>query len=222
MLDSPVVVEQEDFGVGNDGGAAMVRKVPVRQLARIASSSPRQGRMLFRLAQWLKPARVLELGTGVGIGTLYLAAAARNARIITLEGSAACAHVAHTNLEILGLDKNVQIRTGPFSHTLGPALRELGKVDLVFIDGHHQQKAVLEYMEQCRPFLHAGSLVVLDNLYWSAGMTSAWEQLLQEPSVRLALDVFELGVLSFNPDIRVSQQYRLVPVRWKPWKQWGL
>jgi len=218
MLASPITLEVADFGAAASDGIPVVKQIPVRSLARRAASSPCQGRLLFRTAQWLRPQRILELGTSVGIGTMYLAAASRNARLITLEGSETIAHVARTNLGILDLHHHAEVISGSFRETLGPALEALGQVDFVFFDGHHREAATLDYFERCLPYCHAGSVLAFDDIYWSAEMTAAWEKVKQHDRVALTIDCFDLCFVFLNPEIGPKQHFRLAPLKWKPWK----
>lgn len=219
MLESPVILDVEDYGAATPDGKPALRQIPLRHLARTVASSPGQGRTLFRLADWLHPKRVLELGGSVGVGTMYLAAAARNARIIALEGSEACAHIARTNLGILNLEQHVEVVSGPFRDTLEAALGQLGEVDLVFFDGHHDGPATIDYFEKCLPFAHGRTVFVFDDLYWSADMTAAWEKIKAHPKVTLSVDCYDLGFVFFNPDLGAKQHLRLLLARFKPWKK---
>ncbi len=218
MQASPITLEVEDHGSAASAETPVLRQIPVRTLARRAASSPSQGRMLFRTAQWLHPARMLELGSSVGIGAMYLASAARHARLISLEGSETVAHVARTNLGILDLHHQAEVVSGPFQRTLGPALEALGQVDLIFFDGHHREAATLDYFERCLPYCHAGSVLVFDDMYWSAEMTAAWEKIKQHQRVTLSIDCYDLGLVFLNPELGPKKHYRLVPLQWKPWK----
>lgn len=219
MLESKLLINMADYGAVPSGKAPVQKQVPVRQIANRAASNPRQGRMLFRLADWLKPQRILELGTSVGIGTMYLAAAARTASIFSLEGSADCIHVAKTNLEILSLDKNTRLIHGAFQKALPASLKALQQTDLVFFDGHHRKDATLDYFEQCLPFAHEQTVFVFDDIYWSPEMQAAWDILRKHEAVTASVDFFEFGLLFFNPDFKSKQHFKLLPSRWKPWKR---
>ncbi|MBK8920181.1 MAG: class I SAM-dependent methyltransferase [Saprospirales bacterium] len=220
MLGSAAVLDVVDYGGGPEGHAPSSRKAPLRRLARVVSSGPRQGRWLFRLAQWLKPDRILELGGGVGIGTMYLAAGAPRASVVALEGSEACAHVWRANLSLLGLAANSAVRAGPFSQTLAPALAQLRSVDLVFFDGHHRQEATLSYFEKCLPHLRGQTVAVFDDIYWSPQMLAAWQQIRRHPRVTLTIDCYDLAFVFFGSEFKSKQHFRLVPSAWKPWKRW--
>lgn len=220
MCASPLTIDVEDYGAADERGASLRRRVPLRQMAERASSSPLQGRWLFRMAQWLRPQHVLELGTGIGVGTAYLAAGmGRQARLVSLEGCPTCAQVAEAHLDMLYLSDRVRIQCGPFAQTLPQVLGELGNLDLVFFDGHHQGAATLAYFEQCLPYAHEQTVFIFDDLYWSADMTEAWRRIQAHPRVTLTIDGFELGFVFFNPAIQEKQHLLLAPVCWKPWKR---
>ncbi len=194
------------------------KKRSVRSIARRAGSSAGQGQMLFRLAQHLQPRTMLELGTSVGIGAMYLASAVREARFISLEGSPEIAHVACVNLDLLGLAKNAVVREGPFEQTLLPALNDLQKLDFVFFDGNHRPEPTLRYFEECLAFAHEKTAFVFDDAHWSPGMAQVWEQIKNHPRVRLTLDFFELSLVFIDPDFREKQHLQILPARWKPWR----
>ena len=211
MLRSKQRLDFTDFGAGQASGSK-----PLRQVVRQSASSGRQGRRLFRLAQWVQPKAMLELGTSVGLGSLYLALAARSARFITLEGCAACAAIARENLESLGLQQ-VEVRSGEFGATLAPALAELNPLDLAYLDGNHRRVATLAYFEQCLAVAHPRSVFVFDDVYWSAEMTAAWSEIQNHPRVTATADFFDLSLAFITPGFREKQHFRIVPYWWKPW-----
>ncbi len=221
MLSSSLTLDVEDYGRADEQGRPMHRRVSLRRLAKHASSPSLQGRWLFRTAQWLRPQRLLELGTGLGVGTAYLAAGVgRGARVVSLEGCPACAQVAEAHLDMLRLGDRVRIRSGPFVQTLPQALRDLGTLDFVFFDGHHRGAATVAYFEQCLPLAHAQTIFAFDDIYWSADMTKAWQHIRAHPRVTLSIDCYELTFAFFHPALREKQHLTLAPTSWKPWKRW--
>lgn len=210
----PTVLDIQDLGTGQPGP----RREKLGDIVVRSASSPAQGRQLFRLVDWLKPAALLELGTSTGIGAMYLASAAGpQARLLTLEGSPALANVARTNFNLLKLT-NAEVLEGPFADTLPAALERLGRPDLVFFDGHHRAQPTLQYFEACLARAHDHTVFVFDDVYWSPEMTAAWRQIQQHPRVTLTLDSFDLAFAFIQPDFREKQHFRVTPVRWKPWK----
>ena len=76
----PAILQIEDMGAGSALGGAS-KKILSRSVADIARrmAKPKKlGQLLFRLARYYRPERVLELGTSLGLSTAYLAAGAGN------------------------------------------------------------------------------------------------------------------------------------------------
>lgn len=212
MLSSDRVLQVRDFGTGTD------RREPLKKMVRRAASPAGQGQKLFRLANWANPRTMLELGASVGIGTLYLASGARQAKFITLEGCPETAGVARANLEIMGFQDKVAVLTGSFDTTLQTALQQLKMLDLVYFDGHHRREPTLEYFEQCLAFAHDKTVFLFDDMHWSEEMAAAWTSIQQHTRVTLTVDFFDLSLAFINPDFRQKQHWNVVPSRWKLWK----
>jgi predicted O-methyltransferase YrrM len=224
MLSNNTKIEFQDFGAGSKRG--LKEEIPnpnnlqVRTIANITSnsgSSRVQSQRLFRLAHHLQPKKMLELGTSLGIGSMYLAAAVGDAQLITLEGSSKCADVARVNLNLLNL-KNVKVVTGAFEKTLISALQELKSLDFVFLDGNHRLEPTLEYFETCLKYSNDKTVFVLDDIFWSKEMTTAWEMLKNHPKVTLSIAFSDISMVFINPDFLVKQHFQIVPKWQKPWK----
>ena len=223
-LNSDVTLHVTDYGTGGfsektAAAAPSTSPVPLRKIARRSASSPGQGQALFRLADWAKPRTILELGTSLGFGTLYLALAARQAKILSLEGCPECAAAARTHAEMLKAG-NVQILDGPFEATLTSALHKLQSLDFVFVDGNHRREPTLAYFEQCLPFAHGKTVFVFDDAHSSPDMVAAWQHICQHPRVTLTVDFFDLSLAFINPDFREKQHWQVIRWKWKPWRFW--
>ena len=214
MLQSDVRLVRTDYGTG--AGHTDGKTVTLRSLVKGSASSPRQGRRLFRLAHYFQVQNILELGTSTGIGTMYLASAARKTRFISLEGCPNTAAVAQTNLELLHLDR-VAVRVGPFESTLPVALQDLMPLGMVYLDGNHRLAPTLSYFEASLVYSQDQTVFIFDDIYWSAEMMAAWQQLKAHPRVRMTIDFFDFGLVFIDPAIKVQQHLKVVPLWWKPW-----
>lgn len=202
-------VELLDFGAGKRSGQKG-NKRKIKEIAARAGSPSKVGQLLFRMVNQFQPETVLELGTSLGIGTHYLAAAKPSSRLISLEGSPEIAAIAQTNLVSSGL-ANVEVRVGDFSKTLASAASDLGKIDFVFMDGNHRMEPSISYFDIILPHLHEDSVVILDDIHWSSGMELAWEELKKRSEVCLSIDLFRLGLLFFRSENRQKSSFIL---RW--------
>lgn len=208
-------MEASPFGAGSMVSTA--RRLTAGALLRHSSVGPEAGRRLFRLALWLQPTTVLELGTCMGISTAYLAAGRASATFISIEGCRPLAEKARQHLQELGLN-HIRIVNGAFADALPEVLSQLQQVDLLFIDGDHRGDAVLGYLHTCLPFLHEQSVVVVADIHWSEDMWRAWQTMQALPQVTGSTDLFHLGVLFFRKAFKHPVHATLAPWHWKPWR----
>jgi hypothetical protein len=73
-------------------------------------------------------------------------------------------------------------------------MAELSPVDWVFLDGHHDEKATLDYMEQILPNLASEAILIFDDINWSDGVRRAWKQVVEDPRFALTVDLRSVGL----------------------------
>ena len=208
---SPATVEVVDYGAGTRGGARPPERA-VADVVRRAATGPAWGRFLYGLARGLRPRRVLELGTHLGISAAHLGRAlARtdaegrgHGELVTLEGAPALADLARAHLDALAIGDRVEVVTGRFADTLPGVLASRGPFDLVFIDGHHEEEAAFAYATQIRARLAPGALVVLDDVEPTRPVRRAWRRLRAAHPEDGALWLGKLGLLSLGSDARLQ------------------
>lgn len=223
---STATVEVVDHGAGTRGD-----RRPVRRVADVyarASSGPAWGRVLFGLVRALRPLRVLELGTNLGVSAAHIAAAlALNehedrlddeppgvaggrpvGRLVTLEGAPALAALAARHLAALGhgaagrRPPRAEIVVGPFAETLAGVCDAHGPFDLVFVDGHHEEEAALAYVEAIRPHLAPGAVVVLDDVEPRRPVARAWRRLQAAHPAAPAVYLGKWGLMALGSPAR--------------------
>lgn len=195
LKDSPAHIEVTDLGSGSKTLKTSTRSV--KQMVSVSSSTTSRTRLLFRLARYLQPKEVLELGTSLGVATQALALGHPESRICSIEGCPQTFALAQAQLKKQHL-QNLTLLNAPFSEAL-PQLNT-PQYDLVFIDGHHEEAATLQYFEQLLPKAHNDSVFIFDDIHWSAGMQSAWKQVAAHPSVRVSIDTFFWGLVFFRKE----------------------
>ena len=185
------VIRIKDFGTRSD------RDAKISTIARTSLKPKKYAQLLFRLVNHFKCENILEIGTSLGITSLYLSFPNANARVITLEGSSALAGLASKNFERLKR-KNLEVIVGEFGETLPKALDKFGKVDFVYFDGNHRLDPTLQYFKQCLQHSHAESVFVFDDIHWSREMQEAWLSICNHESVTCTIDLFQLGLVFFR------------------------
>lgn len=202
----PTRVAMQDFGAGSrtQRGNAKPKARAVAEIYRTAAATPAWGDVLFRLVRVLQPTRVLELGTNLGISAAHLQAAlALNeveagiaGRLVSIEGDPTLADMARAHLaDIQAPSQPTTIVTGRFDDMLPGVLDAHGPLDLVFLDGHHEEAATLRYFGRIAPHLAPGACVVLDDIEPGQPVRRAWKILGAAYPNAERLDLLKLGML---------------------------
>jgi len=166
----------------------------VSTLARNMLRPARVAQLIHRLAADVKPENIIELGTCLGIMTSYLAKAAPNARVISIEGCPETAAIALENLKKLQIT-NTEFLVGNFDEILPNIINDIPVFDLVFIGGNHSKVETLNYFKWCLPKLGENSLMIIDDIYRSQVMKEIWEQIKVHPEVSVSIDLFQIGLV---------------------------
>jgi predicted O-methyltransferase YrrM len=184
-----------DLGAGSHVNNQKQKQI--KALAKNALKPKKLAQLLFRLAQAFQPKNIIELGTCLGITSAYFGKAVADAKIYTLEGCPQTAAMAKENLDQLKLN-DIDVIVGNFDDTLPKVIQNLEQLDFVFVDGNHRKQATLAYFEWCLPKVHDQSVMIFDDIYWSAGMKEAWEQIKAHPQVSVSIDLFWIGLVFFK------------------------
>jgi len=174
------------------------RKKKISDIARNALKPPKMAQLLYRLTANLQPGNIIELGTCLGVTTLYLQKAAPEAQVYTFEGCPETAAVAREVFQKAGVN-DIELVIGNFDNTLPAVIDKLNRLDFVFVDGNHQKEATLKYFEWCLPKVHENTMLIFDDIYWSDGMKEAWEMVKLHPKVTVTIDLFWIGLVFFKP-----------------------
>lgn len=199
LLNSKESLEVTELGAGSRIDNGQTRKIA--DITRHASTPPSFSRLLHRIITDQQYNTILELGTSLGQNTLYMQQASPNGKIYTLEGSPEIARKAQEHFDAFEAD-SIQLIEGNIDKTLADVLKEISHIDLAYLDANHRYEPTLRYFEQILPRLHDQSLVVIDDIHWSREMNEAWKKLRNHPRVSLSLDLFEGGLLFFNPELK--------------------
>jgi predicted O-methyltransferase YrrM len=194
-----------DLGAGSHVNNNRQKKVS--DIAAHALKPQKLAQLLYRIAADLQLDSIIELGTCLGVTSIYLQKAVPQAKVYTLEGSPETAAVAKDTFHKAGLDK-IELVIGNFDDTLPGIIDSLDKVDFVFVDGNHQKDATLRYFEWCLPKVHDGTLLIFDDIYWSEGMKEAWAQIKAHPEVTVTIDLFWIGLVYFRKG-QVKEDFRI-------------
>lgn len=195
LLSDNRVINVTDLGAGSHLNNNREKKVS--DIAKNALKPPKLAQLLYRLVSDLQPRNMIELGTCLGITSLYLKNAAPDAELYTLEG---CPQTSETAMRVFHKAAAAHINqvVGNFDDRLPEIIEKLDQLDFVFIDGNHTREATLRYFEWCLPKVHDNTLLIFDDIYWSEGMKEAWATIKAHSQVTVTVDLFWIGLVYFR------------------------
>lgn len=187
----------------NDHGTGSSRDRKISEIARQCLKSKKEAQMLFRLACQMQPNNILELGTSLGVTTLYLSSARPSANIYTIEG---CPNIANIANQVFRNEKanNITSIVGNIDTELPKVLSKIESLDMVFFDANHTKEATLNYFYKCLEKANDNTIFIFDDIYWSEGMTEAWKEIYENPAVTYSIDLFHLGIIFFKKEWKKS------------------
>ncbi len=209
LLRKSQMIEITDFGAGARRNSYAFRIESVGSIVRNSSINERYGRILFRLVEYFKPLTLIELGSSVGLSTLFMAMASPSARVFTIEGCTAKSAQAASNFESLKVS-NISQYIGRFDIVLPDLIGEVGKLDFAFIDGNHTYTATLTNFELLLKNAHNDTVFVFDDIHWSAGMEKAWNEITEHEGVTVSIDLFRMGIVFLKKEL--SRQHFVIRI----------
>lgn len=195
------VLEIVDFGSGKDKSKYRTYFRRVKEVAKTAAITQKHGRLLYRLVKHFQPATMFELGTSVGISTMYQAKGNPNAQFTAIEGCASLSMIAQDSFDKTGCE-NVSLKTAQFQIILPTLLNDLNKtLDYAFIDGDHTYAGTMNYFELLKKQIGKDSMLIFHDIHWSREMDKAWNELKRDPDVSVTIDLYFMGIVFFKKEL---------------------
>lgn len=195
MSANKTIIRVRDLGTGSSDRRRKERKIS--DIYSRSSIVPLYGKVLYNIALMHPGSDMLELGTSVGISTLYLASASPGSRIVSMEGCPVLANIAEKNLSE-GTTGNVRLMVGDFDASLAKIDLPGFSPSLVFVDGNHRKDPVLRYFRKIKELILPESVVIFDDINYSKEMQSAWHEIKSDPEVSVSIDIFQMGLVFFR------------------------
>ena len=189
MLADSTELNVTDFGTGKSG----MRKV--KKIAKSSSTEPRYGGVIQKIIDSFSIETTLELGTSIGIGTMFLAKVNSKINVTTIEGCPETYKFAKSEFAKRKI-KNVCFINDNFDHLFDSNALNGQKFDLSLIDGNHTYEATLRYFNHIVTN-HCGqkSIIIIDDINWSRDMFRAWKEISSRMQNSLRLNLFRMGII---------------------------
>jgi predicted O-methyltransferase YrrM len=202
-LRKKMISDRRRILVQDMGSKSELLKNAYRNVSDIARRSPvpeKYGVLLANMAAVFGNPLIIEFGTSLGISTIYLAEACKDVKVITIEGCPSIAEIAKQNFIDAGLT-NISLLTGSFDAFIPDLALQGVKPGLIFIDGNHRKKPVLDYFNKMAGLADNNTVIVIDDIYYSSQMSEAWAEIKLHKKVSVTIDIFRMGICFFREGI---------------------
>ena len=169
----------------------------IGEIVKRESIRPKHGALLFRLTNYFKSRNILQIGTTMGLSTLYLTSYATGLRCIALENVPEFATIARQAFAKEGRNP-VDLRIGNYKDLLPQALNDINSLDFVFFNTLYEQHNNLWLFNECMKYAHNDTVFVFEGIKASRKMRELWEEICACPEVTVTLDLYSLGIVLFN------------------------
>jgi predicted O-methyltransferase YrrM len=190
LKNDATIINFEEFGAGSKH---LKKQRSIKQIVATNSTKNKYGNLLYRLMEAYKPMNVLEFGTSLGCGTLQLHWGNPEAQLISIEACKETYEFAKKTMAQHQISNQIQLFNSTFNDFLEEKI--LVKFDLVFIDGHHDGKCLIDYLKKLEEHTHNDTIFILDDIRWSMDMLNAWNTLVNDEQYHLSIDFFKMGLL---------------------------
>ena len=191
IKDKSTVKESETSSKTNKSASKAVKSIASEQL-----TSAKYSTLLYRIVKYFNVQQIVELGTCLGINTLYLAKY-KASQVLTFEENPSIAKIAQANFDQQQAH-NIKIIEGSMSRKLSYFLNGSIKPDLVYIDASHKFETVMKCFNMVINNKHDETIVIINNIKWPKPMQKAWETIVNHQEVTMSIDLNKWGIVFFK------------------------
>lgn len=205
LLNNHSEIEIKDFGAGSKVFKGNTRKIS--DIAKHGISQKKFSELYFKLVNFTYAQFIVELGTSLGLNTLYLAKANSKAVVYSIEG---CPEIARFAEELFKKNNaKVSLINDTFENAFPRLLKEIPKLDLLYVDGNHNYRSTTAYFKMALEKKHNDSVFIFDDINWNDEMRKAWKEIKMHPEVTLSLDLYYAGIVFFRKEQKEKEHFVL-------------
>lgn len=193
-----------DFGTGKN------RRSKIKTIVKKASTSSIHGGMLQKLVHTFNLQSALELGTSLGVGTMFLAKASSKMQVTTIEASVELHNFTKEQFNQRNIE-NVKFINNDIDTVFDTNLLDYKKFDIFYLDGNHTYEATIKYYNYIRKNLCGKkAIIVVDDINWSRAMYKAWKEISKSEQNALRVNLFQVGIVFIGykmPELEVMAEF---------------
>ncbi len=206
LLKNNSIIEITDFGAGSKIFKSNQRKIS--GIAKHGISKKKFSELYFKLINFFAAHYIVELGTSLGLNTLYLSKANSKSMVYTIEG---CTQLNKFSEELFNKHQIQNIKTinNTFEMALPEILNQIPQLDILYVDGNHRYDSTINYFKLALQKKHEGSVFIFDDINWNEEMQKAWEEIKNNSEVTLSIDLFFVGIVFFRKEQKQKEHFVL-------------
>jgi len=193
-----------------DFGAKKNEKIKIKKISEIAkktSTKFKEGIIFQKIIDYFNVKNILELGTSLGIGTMFLSGVSSCISVTTIEACKDIIDFTEQNFKANGIN-NVKFINDKFDNVFDKNLLNKQKFDLFFIDGNHTFDASLKYLKYIEQNLVTNRFIIIfDDINWSKDMYNAWKYIVKTHKNCFMMNFFRTGFLFYNYKLPEGEFY---------------
>lgn len=158
--------------------------------SRLPSYPDETNKLLFRLANYIQPDTILEVGAG--LSTFAMAKACPSARCIAITPSDACSEAMRP---LLSEYPEVEVKNGDEMALFYDSVHQTGKIDILHIaHTEHYQEIVASAL----PYATDHALLIIEDIHANKEKHDWWEKLQENHPSGISYDLTHIGLLFFD------------------------
>lgn len=186
--------------------------MPLNKLVKKHSIAPDMGRFLFKIVNKYHPKSAIELGTGLGIATLYQCTPSKKMRLYSLEENVGLGKKSEQLLQALGL-QHVEFLVGSYDKNIPAVLTLMPQIDLVTINRLTTKELMESILERCTQ----KAVLVFNYPHSTKERLLHWDWLKKHANICLTLDLYNMGIAFFREEQKEKTHFDLIKAYKKPW-----
>jgi predicted O-methyltransferase YrrM len=204
---SKIKIKVKDLGAGSKKEKSDLRSIG--NIIKNSSISNNYGLIINKIAHEFKAKNILELGTSLGIGSMYLTANNSPDIFISVDACTESQKIAKNNLDSINI-KNYKLINLSFDDLIKNNELKNINFDLIYIDGNHKGEATINYYNYLNNNnINKKNIFIFDDINWSKDMYKAWEQICLLNKENCILDFFRLGIIFSNHENLPKGYFRI-------------
>ncbi len=180
--------------LGSKSSLAFSRSKQISAIAKAGISDRNQSEILVNLLEYQSSKVILELGTSLGLNTIYMSQAGVVERVVTVDGNSELCEISQSHFSELEIQGIELINTD-----IDAFILETNETfDFVYMDANHTYEATKRYFSFALDRLSKSGTIVIDDINWSQEMKKAWLEIQQDYSDHVYIENDKIGIVFAN------------------------